>query len=130
MFIHIDYSSSEPISHQVVAQLKRMVVAGRLNSGDRLPSIRALARRLKVNPTTVTRIYGELEHCGLITLRQGQGAFVSQPAKLLPQKEVRRLVARHAQEMLVEGLRLGLEKDQIDQIVNEQYAKIRTPENE
>ncbi len=130
MFVHIDYSSSEPISHQVVAQVKRLVVGGQLKSGDRLPSIRQLARQLKVNPTTITRIYGELEHCGLITLRQGQGAFVSQPAKLLPRKEVRRLVASRAQEMLVEGLRLGLEKDQIDQIVNEEYAKIRIPKNE
>jgi len=130
MFVHIDYSSSEPISHQVVAQVKRLVVGGQLKSGDRLPSIRELARQLKVNPTTITRIYGELEHSGVITLRQGRGAFVSQPAQLLPPQEVRRLVGRHAQAMLVEGLRLGLEKEQIEQIVNEEYAKIRIPENE
>ncbi len=50
-----------------------MIVSGALSAGEKLPSIRELARQLKINPTTVTRIYGELAHHGIITLRQGQG---------------------------------------------------------
>ena len=56
MFVHIDYNSGEPISRQVIAQIKWMIVSGALQPGDKLPSIRELARDLKINPTTVTRI--------------------------------------------------------------------------
>ena len=130
MLLHIDYNSGEPISHQLIAQIKWMVVGGKLKAGDKLPSIRELARRLKINPTTVTRIYGELSGEDFITLRQGQGAFVSGKPPLLPPEEIERLVSEKARAMLVEGLRLGLGKGQIEQIVNEEFKKIRTAANE
>ena len=87
MFVHIDYSSGEPISHQAVAQIKWMVVSGKLKGGERLPSIRGFARALKINPTTVTRIYGELESSGIITLRQAN-IHVFFRFMLLPPKKV------------------------------------------
>lgn len=130
MFFHIDYSSGEPISHQMVAQIKWMVVSGELQTGDRLPSIRQLAKQLKINPTTVTRIYKELEHAGIINLRQGQGAFVCQIKSLLPRKEIHKIVREKARAMLVEGLRLGLDKQVIDKIVNHEFSELREPKNE
>jgi len=130
MYVHIDYNSGEPISHQIVSQIKWMIVSGTLKSGDKLPSIRELARQLKINPTTVTRIYNELAHNAIITLRQGQGAFVAQQTQTVAPQEVRRIVADKAREMLVEGMRLGLDKSQIDDIVNDEFQKIRTPDNE
>jgi GntR family transcriptional regulator len=130
MLLHIDYNSGEPISHQIAAQIKWMVVSGKLQIGDKLPSIRELARRLKINPTTVTRIYNELAGDGVITLRQGQGAFVSDGAPALPAREIRRIVSDRARAMVVEGLRLGLNRQQIEQIVNEEFKKIRTAKNE
>ncbi len=130
MLLHIDYNSGEPISHQIAAQIKWMVVSGKLQVGDKLPSIRELSRRLKINPTTVTRIYNELANDGVITLRQGQGAFVSDGAPALPVREIRRVVSDRARAMVVEGLRLGLNRQQIEQIVNEEFKKIRTAKNE
>ena len=130
MLLHIDYNSGEPISHQIVAQIKWMVVSGKLRVGDKLPSIRELARTLKINPTTVTRIYNELAGDGVITLRHGQGAFVSDGAPALPVREIRRVVSDRARTMVVEGLRLGLNRQQIEQIVNEEFKKIRTAKNE
>ena len=130
MFFHIDYSSGKPISHQMIAQIKWMIVSGKLKNGEKLPSIRELARKLKINPTTVTRIYNELEHNGIITLRQGQGAFVSQRGSLLPPKEAKKIVEEKARSMLVEGLRLGMTRKNIDQIVNEEFKKIRRSKNE
>ncbi len=130
MLLHIDYNSGEPISHQIAAQIKWMVVSGKLRVGDKLPSIRELARTLKINPTTVTRIYNELAGDSVITLRQGQGAFVSDGAPALPVREIRRIVSDRARAMVVEGLRLGLNRQQIEQIVNEEFKKIRTAKNE
>ena len=130
MFLHIDYNSPEPIYRQAVEQIKLLVVSGALLPGDRMPSIRELAKSLKINPTTAAKIYNELAHDGVIILRQGQGAFVSETIKRLAPQEVRRIVAGHARKMLVEGLRLGLTRMQIDQIVEEEFQKIRRVEDE
>ena len=130
MFIHIDYNSGEPISRQIIAQIKWMIVSTRLQPGDKLPSIRELARTLKINPTTVTRIYNDLAHNGIITLRQGQGAFVSDRHVSLSEAEVDKIVAEKARALLVEGIRLGLRKRDIDAIMNEEYRKIRTAKDE
>ena len=129
MWLHIDYNSGEPICRQAVAQIKLMVVNGSLKPGDRLPSIRELSRDLRINPTTVSRIYSELAHEGVITLRQGQGAFVSESASRLAPEEVRRMVAKHARAMLVEGLRHGLDIGDIRKIVEDEYGTIEGVES-
>ena len=128
VLIQVDYNSSEPITRQVVAQVKWLVVSGKLRPGDQLPSIRELARDLKINPTTVTRIYTELAHAGIITLRQGQGAFVAvdEARASLPKAEVRRRVSRLARAMLVEALRQGLSQDDINRIVADEFERIRS----
>ena len=125
MLIHIDYNSSEPIIHQVVGQVKWLVVGGRLRPGEKLPSIRDFARQLKINPTTVTRIYKDLEHDGVIVLRQGQGAFVATNNRPTPKKEAKQAVKQQARALFVEGLRMGLDKDEIDRVLNDEYQKIR-----
>ncbi len=130
MFVHIDYNSGEPISRQIIAQIKWMIVSGRLQPGDKLPSIRELARTLKINPTTVARIYNDLAHNAIITLRQGQGAFVSGQNIRLPKEEIGRIVAEKARVLLVEGIRLGLRKKDIEAVINEEFRKIRTAKNE
>ena len=85
--IHINYSSDAPICQQAVDQVKLLCVSGRLRPGEKLPSVRQLAADLHVNPTTVTRIYDQLAHEGVITLRQGQGTFVADgPPPLAPQR--------------------------------------------
>ncbi len=60
MLIQVDFNSGEPVTRQVVAQVKWLVASGRLQPGEQLPSVRELSKQLKVNPTTVSRIYGEL----------------------------------------------------------------------
>lgn len=124
MLIQFDYNSGEPISHQVVSQIKWLVASGKLEPGGKLPSIRELAKELKINPTTVTRIYSELSADGVITLRQGQGAFVSTQSVPLPKAEIRRRVGRLARSMLVEGLLLGMTREEIDKVIDDEFGRI------
>jgi GntR family transcriptional regulator len=124
MLIQVDYNSGEPISHQVVSQIKWLVASGKLEPGGKLPSIRELAKELKINPTTVTRIYSELSADGVITLRQGQGAFVSTQSVPLPKAEIRRRVGRLARSMLVEGLLLGMTREEIDKVIDDEFGRI------
>ena len=130
VFLHIDYNSRRPIYQQAAEQIKLKVVSGILRSGDRMPSIRELSRTLKINPTTTAKIYNELAHEGVLVLRQGQGAFVAPKIESLAPKEVHRMVAEHARKMLVEGLRLGLTRKEIDLIVEEEFRKIRKVKDE
>ncbi len=124
MRVHIDYNSSEPIYRQAVEQIKLMVVSGQLREGDRIPSIRELARELAINPTTAAKVYTELEHAGVLTLRQGQGAFIRNNPNLVAPKAARKIVADQAQRMIVEGLRLGLDGGAIQGIVGEELDRI------
>lgn len=76
--IHLDYRDSRPIYQQVKDNLRRLMVTDVLNSGDKLPSVRALASQLSINPNTIQRAYAELEAEGYIFSVTGKGNFVAE----------------------------------------------------
>ncbi|AFY66956.1 PLP-dependent aminotransferase family protein [Geitlerinema sp. PCC 7407] len=87
MRILLDRHSPEPIYLQIRDRFRRLITAGMLQPGDRLPSIRALASSVQVNKLTVVEAYNVLEADGLIHARQGAGYFVSDRAIAKPPKE-------------------------------------------
>jgi GntR family transcriptional regulator len=76
MVFRLNPSSGVPVYVQLMEQVKHALDTGALRPGDQLPAIRKLAEDLVVNPNTVVRAYRDLEHEGLVELRQGSGAFV------------------------------------------------------
>jgi GntR family transcriptional regulator len=80
MLLKPNSSSGVPIYLQLMEQVKHAIETGALRPGEQLPSIRPLAEELVVNPNTIAKAYRELEHEGVIELRQGAGAFVSDKA--------------------------------------------------
>lgn len=70
-----------PIYVQLMEQVKHAIETGALRSGEQLPGIRPLAEELVINPNTVAKAYRELEHEGVIELRHGAGAFVTENAR-------------------------------------------------
>ena len=73
----VDAGSDVPIYRQLVQQVRRDVMLGRLRPGDQLPSVKEVVDALSVNPNTVVKAFGELEHQGMVVRRQGVGTFVS-----------------------------------------------------
>ena len=73
----VDAGSDVPIYRQLVQQVRRDVMLGRLRPGDQLPSVKEVVGALSVNPNTVVRAFSELEHQGMIVRRQGVGTFVA-----------------------------------------------------
>ena len=73
---------------------------------------------------------GNADLADVDTLRQGQGAFVSKQTVRLPDEEVQRIVSEKARILWVEGFRLGLKKKNIEEIINEEFRKIRTAKDE
>ena len=76
MFERIDPRSPTPIYAQIAERVRVAVAAGELTKGDGLPSVRALATRLRVNPATVVQAYRELEQEKLVEMRQGAGTYI------------------------------------------------------
>src|SRR5215208_6030859 len=77
MLLRPNPSSGVPIYLQLMEQVKHGIETGALRAGEQLPGIRPLAEELVINPNTVAKAYRELEHEGIIELRQGAGAFVA-----------------------------------------------------
>ena len=72
-----DAGSGVPIYRQLVQQVRRDVMLGRLRPGEQLPTVKEVVGALSVNPNTVVKAYGELEHEGVVVRRQGVGTFVA-----------------------------------------------------
>ncbi len=84
---HISTGSNTPIYQQITEQVRLAVTTGRLQVGDQLPSVRALAEELVVNPNTVARAYGELMREGLLESRAGRGVFITPKRKIYSRAE-------------------------------------------
>lgn len=104
MEIALNRKSSVPVREQIRTQLELRIVDGTLRGGERLPSVRALARRLKVHANTVSSAYRDLDAAGYVTLRRGSGVFVRDHGPADPRD------ARGLDEMIRLTLRLALRK--------------------
>ena len=84
----MEYNSSLPIYLQVANLIKRDIVTGKRELGEKLPSVRELAVSYTINPNTVSRVYKELEMEGVCFTRRGMGTFVTEnPKKVKSMKE-------------------------------------------
>lgn len=87
IYFILDSKSGVPIYRQIQDQVRYSIAAGRLLPGEQLPTVRALAVELAVNPNTVIKAYTELERQGILTTEQGSGTFVAVPPALLISSE-------------------------------------------
>jgi GntR family transcriptional regulator len=108
MFLKLTAASGQPLYLQLMQQIRHAAESGTLRDGDQLPGIRTLAEELVVSPNTVAKAYSELEHEGLLELRQGSGAFVcvKRRARSLTDRveNARRRVGDLLSELREEGL--------------------------
>lgn len=122
MQIHISESEGIPIYQQIVSQVRYLIAAGRLQTGDELPPIRALAEQLTVNPNTVARAYLELEHAGIVTKRHGSGTYVSETRNVVPQREKMKILAKRVDALLTEARQLDVDLSEVVKLLHERDA--------
>ena len=77
MEIYLSNSGQEPIYAQITRQIKQQILSGQLQAGDALPSIRLLAKELRISVITTKRAYEDLENAGFIVTQPGRGSFVA-----------------------------------------------------
>ncbi len=81
--IKINFDNSQPIYAQIMDGVRKALVRGDLQPGDKLPSQRDLATSLKVNPNTIQRAYRDMELIGLVETLRGQGTFIKQEDEIV-----------------------------------------------
>jgi GntR family transcriptional regulator len=119
MHITIDPTAAAPVSEQISEGIRFAIATGRVAPGDRLPSVRGLAKELLVNPNTVLKVYRDLEREGVVRTRSGSGVFVAPRAKPLCRKASVATVRAAVMSAVAKGLAAGLDAAALAQLVDD-----------
>jgi GntR family transcriptional regulator len=125
MYLQIDHNSGVPVSAQIIDQVKYLVVSGHLAPGTQIPSVRALATELKLNPTTVARVYQQLEADEIIYTQQGRGTFIARKRSALTLAEKRDRVRGQLRALVVESARVGLDFGELLRLLEQEIHTIQ-----
>ncbi|GAB0167109.1 GntR family transcriptional regulator [Lysinibacillus sp. CTST325] len=118
MHIHLSNASDKPIYEQITVQLKEAILANKLQAGDALPSIRALAKDLKISVMTTKRAYADLERDGFIETVAGKGSFVTERNQDFLREELLRQVEKHMQQAVKTAKTAGLTKEELQELLS------------
>ena len=105
--------SPVPIYQQIADQTRRAVASGSLSVGDPLPSVRALAEQLLVNPNTVARAYADLGRDGILEARVGRGVFVARKRQVFTREEAWRRLEPRLEAFVAEGMSLNFTPEEL-----------------
>ena len=119
MFLRIEKGSAVPISRQIADQIATLCASGGLRAGDRVPSVRELARELAVNQNTVLRVYERLCGDGLLEMRHGQGTFVTGRMSKARMNSHRARLVDELRQIARQATGLGLSVDELHELLSE-----------
>ena len=117
MYIVLSNSSDLPIYEQIKEQVKTQILSGELSENEMLPSLRQLAKDLKISVLTTTRAYNELEEEGFITSRQGKGFFVMPRGSDLLREQLIKDVETNLNNAILSAQRAYMTDDELVQLL-------------
>lgn len=123
MNIILSSGSSDPIYKQIVKQIQKTIFSGEIKSGDALPSIRSLAKDLKVSVITTKRSYEELERSGFIHTIAGKGSFVSDMDQESVIDKRKSILEDKLQNIVCEAIRLSIDEEELISTVRKFYSE-------
>ncbi len=116
MQLYIDNRSGAPIYDQIYSQIKDAILSGQVTEGEALPSIRALAKDLRISVITTKRAYDELESEGFIYTLPGKGCFVAERSTELLREENLKKIEEHMQEIRRLASACRLTENELDEM--------------
>lgn len=116
MKLIINHSSMQPIYEQIAGQVKDLIIHGELAEEAVLPSVRTLARELRVSALTVKKAYDALEQEGFIRTVHGKGSFVSSANQARLLEEKRREVEAELETAIRKGRSCGMNNEEITEL--------------
>ncbi|OTN90501.1 hypothetical protein A5819_003001 [Enterococcus sp. 7E2_DIV0204] len=123
--VSIDKTSSKPYYEQLILGVKEDILSGSLQSGDRLPSVREMARQLMMNPNTVSKAYKVLEAQEVIITVKGKGTYVKKIDTELRDDYQIQKIKKKLNELIVEAHYLNVSKKEINQWLDESYQHLK-----
>lgn len=124
MELIIRNTNNQPIYEQICTQIKAQIIAGKLAPGEALPSIRALAKDLRISVITTKRAYEELERDGFLENVPGKGCFVApQNRELLREAQLRRVEEKLTQA-IEEARRGAVSLEELKEMLTELYQEV------
>ncbi len=125
--LRIDPSDAAPIWSQIEEGLRRLVASGALAPGAVVPSVRDLARELRVNPATVAKAYQRLAEAGVLTVRRGDGTYVADAPPAMSRTERARLLREAATRYASLASTLGVAKEEAAEALAAAWRKGARP---
>jgi GntR family transcriptional regulator len=113
----LDAANGTPIYRQIIQQIEYAILSGRMQAGDRLPTIRSLAVDLKTNPNTIARAYSELEIRGILATQVGSGTFISDKKPVMEDDSLNRKIREVLTRFVHEMRDLGVEKRELVKLI-------------
>lgn len=123
MQIILSNRSKEPFYEQIMAQTKTLILAGELEEGTAIPSMRALARELSISVITTKRAYEELEKDGYIYSIVGKGSFVAEQNKALIREKKLKVIEEQLADVIANGREIGLSLDELKELLTILYEE-------
>lgn len=117
MHLYLDNQSTAPIYEQIYTQIKNQIIAGELHENDALPSIRTLAKDLKISFITTKRAYEELEKDGFIYTIQAKGCYVAPKNTELLREENLRKIEEHIDQIVQLAKLCGLSHHELAEML-------------
>ena len=121
MKILISNSSKEPFYNQISAQIKDMIIKGELKSGEALPSMRLLAKELRISVITTKRAYEELERDGFIESYTGRGSFVKEQNQNFLKEAILKDIESSLKDACNKAKKGKISYDELEDILNVIY---------
>lgn len=120
--IIISNSNPSPIYNQIASQIKGLIITGKLKEGDALPSMRLLAKELRISVITTKRAYEELERDGFIVSITGKGSFVAEKNLEFIQEEQLKKIEEQLKKAVQIAKQSGIGLEQLKQMLNILYG--------
>lgn len=123
MQIIISNSSKEPIYEQIVKQIQTLILSGELEEGTTLPSMRQLAKDLKISVITTKRAYEELEKSGFIYSIVGKGSFVAEQNLDVIREKKLRVIEEQLSAVIFNSREIGLSYGELQELLKLLYEE-------
>lgn len=123
MNLIISNTNGKPIYEQITAQMKGLIMNGSLAPGDALPSIRLLAKELRISVITTKRAYEDLEREGFLTTQPGKGSFVAQTSTEFVKEEQLKKIEESLQEAVDYARCSGIGVEQLQELLELLYRE-------
>ena len=127
MILTLDLHGGVPIYRQVMDQVRRQILIGRLAPGAQIESVKGLSVRLKVNPMTISKAYGFLVEEGLLERRRGVGLFVRLIRKDVKRRQQDRMLDRAMSKVAALAVQMGIPEEEAVRLFADHYRTFDSP---